>query len=309
MSRLLLATTLTVATLLVGALGHTKPAQRAPRAPRATGTTIAFPYEQRRLLHSRNGSGGLAYVTSGELERGAALPVVVFLHGMNADEQMHPWFSSPSGDLRAVVEPLVASGSVAPFILAAPTQTRFATGATVMWPRFDLADFLDATDRALDGLAHVDRGRVIVVGHSAAGCNVEGGILGEGVRASKAMAILAIRHLRRRSRHPRARGDGGIHARPLLLAEGVGTTDSRLSHARARAARLKRSSSGRHRGRIRRSSPRRSAARSRSFCPPLRGNAVRLGRPLDHFGAVRARPCARPPGQPAFRRRSVGRRT
>lgn len=189
MSRFVLGATLVLASLLLGAGGHARPAQSTPRAP---GTTITFPYEQRRLLHSRNGNGGLAYVTSGEVERGASLPVVVFLHGMNADGQMHPWFNSPYGDLRTVVEPLVSSGSVAPFILAAPTQTRFATGATVMWPRFDLGDFLDATERALDGLAHVDRERVIVVGHSAAGCNVEGGILGDGVRATKAMAILAI---------------------------------------------------------------------------------------------------------------------
>ena len=189
MSRFALGATLVIASLLVGAGGHAKPVQTAPRAP---GTTITFPYEQRRLLHSRHGNGGLAYVTSAEVERGASLPVVVFLHGMNADGQMHPWFNSPYGDLRTVVEPLVSSGSAAPFILAAPTQTRFATGATVMWPRFDLGDFLDATERALDGLAHVDRERVIVVGHSAAGCNVEGGVLGDRVRTSKAMAILAI---------------------------------------------------------------------------------------------------------------------
>lgn len=187
----MLALSLVVATLLVVAHGHADPVLSTPTTAASPGATVTFPYRQRRFLYSRNGSGGLAYVTSGA-QRGATLPVVVFLHGMNPDEQMHMWFGPPYGDLRSIVEPLVSSGKVAPFILAAPTHTRFATGATVMWPRFDLSDFLDSTESALLGLAHVDRARVIVVGHSGAGCNATGGILGEGVRSAKPTAILAV---------------------------------------------------------------------------------------------------------------------
>lgn len=180
-----LASSLLLATLLLGARGHAEP-QAA-----STSTTVTFPYHQRKLLYSRNGAGGLAYVTSG-VKRGATVPVVVFLHGMNADEQLHMWFGPPYGDLRSVVEPLVASGKVAPFVLAAPTHTRYATAANVMWPQFDLADFLDATESALHGAAHVDRTRVIVVGHSGAGCNTTGGLLGEGMRSGKPIAVLAV---------------------------------------------------------------------------------------------------------------------
>jgi hypothetical protein len=39
---------------------------------------------------------------------------------------------------------------------------------------------------------HLDRARVIVVGTSAAGCNPNGGILSEGVRAAKPLAVVAI---------------------------------------------------------------------------------------------------------------------
>lgn len=166
-------------------------ARKSSRPLPPAGLTVTFPYQQRRLLYSRDGHGGLAYVTSGA-PRGARLPVVVFLHGMNADEQVHPWFGPPYGDLRLVVDPLVAAGRVAPFVLAAPTHTRFATGATVMWPRFDLADFLDATEASLGGVAHVDRTRVVLVGHSGAGCNPEGGILGEGIWGARPMAVLAV---------------------------------------------------------------------------------------------------------------------
>jgi len=188
----LLGVSLVAASLLVGGPGRAEGAPHvlASAAP-ASGATVVFPYRQRRLLYSRNASGGLAYVTSRALP-GASLPVVVFLHGMNADEIVHPWFGPPYGDLRLVLESLVAEGKIAPLVLAAPTHTRYATGATVMWPRFDLGDFLDATEAALGATAKLDRSRVIVIGHSAAGCNGTGGILAESVRRAKPLAIVDV---------------------------------------------------------------------------------------------------------------------
>lgn len=191
-----LALTLVVASLLAVGHGRAEEASRpAPASAHAadttSGATIVFPYRQRRLLYSRNAHGGLAYVSSGAA-RGAALPVVVFLHGMNPDEIVHPWFGPPYGDLRPVLESLVAAGKVAPLVLAAPTHTRYATGATVMWPRFDLDDFLDATEAALGETAKLDRARVIVVGHSGAGCNPTGGILAESVRRAKLLALVDV---------------------------------------------------------------------------------------------------------------------
>lgn len=180
-----------VGAVLAASLLASGDVRASPSAAAARGTTTTFPYRQRRLLYSRNASGGLAYVTTGAAP-GAALPVVVFLHGMNADEIVHPWFGAPYGDLRSVVEPLVGSGRVTPFVLAAPTHTRFATAANVMWPLFDVDDFLDATEAALSGAATLDRGRVIVIGHSGAGCNVAGGILGESVRRTKLLALIDV---------------------------------------------------------------------------------------------------------------------
>lgn len=150
-----------------------------------------FPYEQRRYLYSRNPAGGLAYVTAGA-QSGASLPVVVFLHGMNPDELVHPWFGPPYGDLRPVLDGLVAARKVTPLVIAAPTHTRYATGATVMWPRFDLADLLDATQAALGDSAKIDRARVVVVGHSAAGCNPNGGLFAESIRRAKPLALVDI---------------------------------------------------------------------------------------------------------------------
>jgi hypothetical protein len=200
--RPLLAISLAAAALLVAghtraegaAAGSSAPEAATPAAhtaDTAAGSTVVFPYLQRRLLYSRNGDGGLAYVSSGATA-GAALPVVVLLHGMNADELMHPWFGPPYGDLRPVLESLVTAGKVAPLVIAAPTHTRYATGASVMWPRFDLDGFLDATQAALGDTATLDRARVVVVGHSGAGCNRSGGILAPSIVRAKPLALVDV---------------------------------------------------------------------------------------------------------------------
>ena len=46
----------------------------------------------------------------------------------------------------------------------------------LLWPGFDLDAFLDRTAARLAGIATIDRSRVIVVGHSGAGCNIHGGL-------------------------------------------------------------------------------------------------------------------------------------
>lgn len=175
---------------LVVVTAHDATAGSRASGDRAHGTVV-FPYNQRTLLYSRNPSGALAYVTSGATP-GASLPIVVFLHGINVGAEMNMWFAAPRVDLRSIAEELVRSNRTGPFILAAPTHTRYATGASVMWPRFDLADFVTATEAALGASAHVDRSRVIVVGHSAAGCNPSGGIIGDGVRKARPMAVVAV---------------------------------------------------------------------------------------------------------------------
>lgn len=164
---------------------------RIEEASEPSGLTVAFPYDQGRLLASHHGSGALAYVPA-KTPRGSRVPLVVFLHGMNAEGHMHPWFGPPFGDLRKVVDPLVASGAVTPFVLAAPTHIRHANAARRMWPDFDLDDFIDKTEAALTDRVQLDRAQVLVVGHSGAGCNPTGGILGSGVVNARPLAIFAV---------------------------------------------------------------------------------------------------------------------
>ena len=182
MSRSPLRSALVVLALLAGSVAHAED-------PKPTGTTVTFPYQQKKLLHSKNGNGGLAYVTPSTSDTSTTLPTIVFLHGMNPDGVVHMWMGE-RGDLRPLADKLVAAGTVHRFILAAPTHTRFATGATIMWHDFDLDAFLDATDAALEGGLKVDRTKVIVVAHSGGGCNTTGGLFADS--KTKPMSILAV---------------------------------------------------------------------------------------------------------------------
>lgn len=155
-----------------------------------SGVTKTFPYRQKKFLFSRQGPGALVHVPDAAAE-GEVLPVLVFLHGQNAEQHMHPRFDGTPGDLRKIAAELTASGKTRPFLVAAPTHTRYATGATVMWPTFDVGHFLDATDAALAGRAKVDRRHVVVVGHSAAGCNADEGLFAA-ARFSGVKAVVGV---------------------------------------------------------------------------------------------------------------------
>jgi hypothetical protein len=63
-----------------------------------------------------------------------------------------------------------------------------------MWQDFDLDDFVAAVDAALGPRAEVDRDAVIVLGHSGAGCNPNGGLQRVARAASNVVprALLAI---------------------------------------------------------------------------------------------------------------------
>ena len=150
--------------------------------------TTKFSFQHKRFMFSRQGPGSIAY-----LPRAATadkpLPIVVFLHGLNVDEKENPEFDQTPLDLRVVADDLIAEGKVRPFILAAPTHSRYARGTRVMWHDFDLQAFIASTEEALAGRAHVDRDNVILVGHSGGGCNPTGGLLAPNVKLRAALAI------------------------------------------------------------------------------------------------------------------------
>ena len=108
-----------------------------------------------------------------------SLPVVVFLHGNNNEKIKYRWMGGgQEGDVRRVVSEMIEAGQIPPVLVAAPSSIDPNTmgSAGFSWPAFDLDLFLDRTEERLGGAASIDRGRVVVTGHSGAGCNIRGGL-------------------------------------------------------------------------------------------------------------------------------------
>ena len=136
-----------------------------------------FPYRDADFLSPGEAAGGIAVVPDGT-PRGGKLPLVVLLHGVNNDQVLHMWFGTNAyPDLAAIGAKAIASGTSPPYVLAAPSQTKAAWSGRRMWQDFDLDDFVGAVEAALATHAVIDRDEVIVIGHSGAACNPDGGLL------------------------------------------------------------------------------------------------------------------------------------
>lgn len=164
-----------------------------PSEAAVAGATVTFPFEDQRYLQPGEADGGLVYVTEGALDE-EALPLVVYLHGLNERGPVHYWYGLFNKDLRRVADDAVASGEVRPFVLAAPSQTRDAATPGRMWDGFDLDAFVDATEASLPAGLAIDREAVVVVGHSGGGCNLNGGLLGtlRPETETKPLALIAV---------------------------------------------------------------------------------------------------------------------
>jgi hypothetical protein len=137
--------------------------------------TLYFQHDDARLMHRFQHKGGAALLPdSVSLEQ--KLPLVVFLHGTNPTAEPHLWMGGGGKDLRPLAKRLVDSGKVEPFVLAAPSQTRNAFLAATVWQDFDLNRFVEDVAAATDGKVLIDRERVVLAGHSGAGCNPKGGL-------------------------------------------------------------------------------------------------------------------------------------
>ncbi len=157
--------------VLVGALTLTC-------AAAADTKTLYFPHQDARFLYRFQRNGGAAVLPeSASLE--APLPLVVFLHGTNPSSEPHMWLGGGGKDLRPLVKRLIDSGQVKPFVLAAPSQTKNAGLAATVWQGFDLNSFVEDVVQATDGRVNIDRTRVVLAGHSGAGCNPSGGLAGD----------------------------------------------------------------------------------------------------------------------------------
>jgi hypothetical protein len=137
--------------------------------------TLYFPHQDARFLYRFQHNGGAAVVPESASPT-EALPLVVFLHGTNPYSEPHMWLGGGGKDLRPLVKRLIDGGQVKPFVLAAPSQTKNAGLAATVWRGFDLNGFVDDVVRATEGRVKIDRTRIVLAGHSGAGCNPSGGL-------------------------------------------------------------------------------------------------------------------------------------
>lgn len=155
-------------------------ASKPPPPPPLDGATYDYVYDAADVGRPERAWEGRAFVHRKAAEQAdRALPLLVFIHGMNVEKIPYRWIGGgQEGDVRRILSALIEGGTVPPMLLAAPTSTApAAVGvAATSWPGFDLDAFLDRTEARLAGKAKIDRSRIIVAGHSAAGCNVKGGI-------------------------------------------------------------------------------------------------------------------------------------
>lgn len=144
------------------------------------GETVDYPYDgggKARLAWE-----GRAFLHEKALERakkGEALPLVVFLHGLNKALIPHRWMGGGNeGDVRRIVSALIESGALPPLIVAGPGSiSKEAVGGTASFAELDTDVFIERTEAALSGRARIDPARIVVVGHSGAGCSQNGGIV------------------------------------------------------------------------------------------------------------------------------------
>lgn len=140
--------------------------------PARAATDVSFSFDDERLLQADEREGGLVHLTEPADEpRG----LLVFLHGINERGPLHRGLGAGSFDVRAIVDELAEADHIEPVLVAGPSQTRDAWTGSRLWADFDLDRFVAATEQAAG--VKVDRGRIVLVGHSGAGCNPTGGLL------------------------------------------------------------------------------------------------------------------------------------
>jgi hypothetical protein len=173
---------------VLGLLGQTSPA----RADELTGKSYHYAFDGKD--RPERAWKGRAYVPRKAAKHKGALPLLVFLHGLNKELIEYRWMGGGrEGDVRRIAGELVEAGAVTPFVVAGPSSTvasEVSRGAS--WNHFDLDNFIDRTAAALKGVVAVDETRIIVAGHSGAGCSDTGGLARVGESKRRLLAIVSI---------------------------------------------------------------------------------------------------------------------
>ena len=164
------------------------------RAEELPGKSYQYAYDGKDVGKPQRAWKGRAYVSPKAAKHKGALPLVVFLHGLNKELIEHRWMGGGrEGDVRRIVGELVEQGTIPPVVVAGPGSTvasEVSQGAS--WNYFDLDNFIERTVAALKGVVTIDEKRIIVAGHSGAGCSDAGGLARVGESKRRLWAIVSI---------------------------------------------------------------------------------------------------------------------
>lgn len=174
------------------AAGAPRPPARAPGE--LPGRTIDFPYDAKDVNDATRAYVGRAFVHDAAVGERGALPLIVFLHGLNRALIPHRWMGGGTeGDVRRLVANLVDARAIPPVIVAGPGSIqKAAVSGGASFPTFDFDRFVELTEAALEGVARVDRARIVVLGHSGAGCSDKGGIVAAVRGKTRPLAVMSI---------------------------------------------------------------------------------------------------------------------
>ncbi|HPB94962.1 MAG TPA: hypothetical protein PKW66_03560, partial [Polyangiaceae bacterium] len=153
--------------------------KRVHAQPTLSGHTVDFAYGPAQGADENHAWTGRAYIHASMLHQpDQPFPLVVFLHGINKRQVPHPFMGAPGmPDLRFCWDRALADHRFFPCVIAAPSSTSACKLPQALWGDFDLDHFLAYTLRATRDQVRIDLSRVVVVGHSGAGCNPRGGLV------------------------------------------------------------------------------------------------------------------------------------
>ena len=158
------------------------------------GDTYGYDYDGRDIGHPERAWLGRAYVPPRAKQARGPVPLVVFLHGLNKALIEYRWMGGgKEGDVRRIIGDLVGRRAIEPVVIAGPSSviaSQVSRGAS--WNYFDLDNYIDRTSQRLDGVVSIDESRIVVAGHSGAGCSSAGGLATVGKSRRALLAILSI---------------------------------------------------------------------------------------------------------------------
>lgn len=157
---------------------------------------VEFPFDDDARLQPGQARGGKLWRSRGLPNDGAPVPLLIIVHGIIFDGQRHHWLSPDRAgpwDARPFMDDLVESGAVSPLVVAVPSQTRDATDPGKLFLGLDFDAFVGAVEQALSSHQRIDRGRIVIVGHSGSACDPNNAAFAAlGAKTFEPRALVAI---------------------------------------------------------------------------------------------------------------------